>query len=503
MPALDLGQALAKAFAALDAGRTDEARRLARQVEKQRPDLPGLAYLLGLVALAEGQGRRAAQHLAKALARTPDAVPPLLAMARAQGAQERFAAAERLYRRLLILAPDLAAAHAELGESLLRQQRHAEALAPLGRAARLHPADARSLNALGVVWKALGHWDQAALAFAGAIDADAASVKAHANLAAVLRRLKRTAEAVEMARRATELDGADALAWMERGLAERDAGDGAAALQSFARARTLAPASPEILWLEAECLVGLGRAAEAEPLYRSLLAEDPADRFGAALALARLAGETPASGAPAAFVAGLFDQYAESFDKDLRDNLGYRAPEILAEAVARTLGRGPFDCLDAGCGTGLAGVALKPLLSRLDGVDLSPRMIEKARQRGIYDRLDADDLVTVLESRPAAYDLVAAADVLIYLGDLTALFQAAWQALKGGGGFAFTTECHDGETFLLQESRRISHGEAYLRRLAVETGFEVLALQRVSVRRDRDQPVPGCVAVLRKASTGD
>jgi predicted TPR repeat methyltransferase len=501
MPALDLGQALAKAFAALDAGRTDEARRLARLVEKQRPDLPGLSYLLGLVALADGQGRKAAQHLAKALARTPEAVPPLLAMARAQAAQERFAAAESLYGRLLILAPDLAVVHAELGEILLRQDRPTDALAPLRRAAGLHPADARTLNALGVAWKALGHWDQAALAFAGAIDVDAASVKAHANLAAVLRRLKRTAEAVEMARRATELDGADALAWLERGQAERDHGDGMAALDSFAKARALAPDIVESLWLQAECLAALGRAEEARLLYRTLLAEDPADRFGAGLALARLSGLAPVDGAPAAFVAGLFDQYADSFDKDLRDNLGYRAPEILAEAVARALGNGPFACLDAGCGTGLAGVALRPLLSRLDGVDLSPRMIEKARQRGLYDRLDAADLVAILTSRPAAYDLVAAADVLIYLGDLTALFQAAWQALKGGGGFAFTTECHDGDGFLLQDSRRISHGDAYLRRLAVETGFQVLAFERVSVRRDRDQPVPGCVAVLRKASS--
>ena len=81
---LDLGQALAQAFRHYEQGRPAAARKLARDIAKHRPDTPGLAYLQGLLALDEGQPRKAAQHLAKALAATPEAPPLRLAMARAQ-----------------------------------------------------------------------------------------------------------------------------------------------------------------------------------------------------------------------------------------------------------------------------------------------------------------------------------------------------------------------------------------------------------------------------------
>ncbi|HVY03832.1 MAG TPA: methyltransferase, partial [Caulobacterales bacterium] len=159
---------------------------------------------------------------------------------------------------------------------------------------------------------------------------------------------------------------------------------------------------------------------------------------------------------------------------------------------------GPFDTFDAGGGTGLMGAAIKPYATRLDGADLSPKMIEAARARGLYDGLTAGDGIGLLVAAPARYDLVAAADVLVYIGDLAPIFGAVRTALRLDGGFAFTVENSDEQEWRLNESGRYAHSAAYLRRLAAAHGFDVVALDEASTREDRGAPVPGLVCVMRK-----
>src|SRR5207302_1633468 len=102
-----------------------------------------------------------------------------------------------------------------------------------------------------------------------------------------------------------------------------------------------------------------------------------------------------------------------------------------------------LDVLDLGCGTGLAGELFRPLSRRLDGVDLSPRMLAQAATRGVYDRLAAGDLLTHLGGTGDRYHLVLAADVFVYLGDLAPVFAAARLVLRAGGWLAFTVEASD------------------------------------------------------------
>ncbi len=86
-----------------------------------------------------------------------------------------------------------------------------------------------------------------------------------------------------------------------------------------------------------------------------------------------------------------------------------RAPQILRELFDLVMpGRERLTILDLGCGTGLAGVAFKDVAALLDGVDLSPEMIEKARARKLYDNLIVGDIETALE-QTGQYDLLLAA----------------------------------------------------------------------------------------------
>ena len=93
---------------------------------------------------------------------------------------------------------------------------------------------------------------------------------------------------------------------------------------------------------------------------------------------------------PGAYVRALFDQYAPKFEAALVDDLGYRGPALLFKAVltVRNAARKPAFFsrgLDLGCGTGLAAAAFAKEVDHFVGIDLSPRMIERARATGHYE----------------------------------------------------------------------------------------------------------------------
>ena len=488
---LSVEQALSQAFAHLDAGRVESARKLARALEGQRPEPQALPYLLGLIALREGMGRKAAQYLSRALARTPGAVPPMLAMARAQIQQDRLVEGVAAYRRLLSVAPDLAVAWRELGDLHIAHQEFAAAAVPLRRAARVWKALAPLRNNLGIAERAAGHAERAAGEFRIAVILDPATAKPYANLAGVARKLGRPGRAAEFAARIAPEDAACRLEYGQS-LADE------AALAQFAEAARLLPGQAEPIWLFAEALARLGRTGEAAEAYRRVLALDPADPFGAELALAKLGQGAVPERAAAAHVSALYDQYAGSFDEDLLGNLDYRGPEVIFDGLKRAGIAGPCDILDAGCGTGLAGLAVKPLARRLDGIDRSETMAEQARARGVYDSVAVADLVPEMARRAAAYDLVIAADVLIYLGDLAAVFAAAHSALRAGGHFAFTVERGEGEGYTLRPTGRFAHAEPYLRRLAAGHGFSVTLLDPAVTRREKGVPVSGLFCLLSR-----
>lgn len=224
--------------------------------------------------------------------------------------------------------------------------------------------------------------------------------------------------------------------------------------------------------------------------------------------VARYGGGSAPAQSPPAYVAALFDGYSETFDEHLVGELEYRAPELVRAAVdgAIETRKGDLDILDVGCGTGLLGAALRSLARKLEGVDLSDGMLAKAREREVYDRLEKRDLVSALGQYAKQLDVVAAADVLNYFGDLEEVFRAAGPALRTAGLFAFTLEhAGAGETrdaepsdWCLRPTGRYVHSRSYVERLARATGFEVERVETHTLRIDDARPVEGLVVVLRR-----
>lgn len=265
------------------------------------------------------------------------------------------------------------------------------------------------------------------------------------------------------------------------------------ALGTFREAAAVAPETAEAL-----------RAGAIEA-YRQALRLDPQDRCGATLRLARL-GAMPAPAAPPpAHVRDLFDGYAERFEASLVTGLGYRAPQSIAALIDRVApGRHFAQALDLGCGTGLMAPALRPRVDRLDGIDLSPAMVAKARGRGLYDRLEVGEIVEAMAARPAGgVDLITAADVFCYIGDLAPVFAAMARIAAPGALVAVTVEAvaedEPGGDVVLRDSLRWAHRRGSLVAIAADAGFELTALETSPLRRDRGAEIIGHVAAVTKS----
>ena len=203
---------------------------------------------------------------------------------------------------------------------------------------------------------------------------------------------------------------------------------------------------------------------------------------------------------PEAYVARLFDDYAPRFEAHLVTNLGYRGPALIIDALdAIAAGRRFPSAVDLGSGAGLMGEALRERIDHLTGVDLSAAMIAKTRERGIYDRLAVGEAAAMLRrQRSGAFDLIVAADMLVYVGDLKPLFAAIFAALTVEGLFAFSVETHEGDGFRLEATMRFAHSRAYVEGIAGEAGLRPLLIRSASARREARADAPGLICVVQR-----
>jgi predicted TPR repeat methyltransferase len=299
--------------------------------------------------------------------------------------------------------------------------------------------------------------------------------------------------------------------WCARGAALKKSGRLAAALDSYERALALWPDYLQAELFRAHALRALGRRDAALASYgrAAALGADPAD---VGFALAALGAAPPPPAAPAGYVKNLFDQYAGHFEPHLVDALGYRTPALLGALLGAHLPPAPrlAAALDLGCGTGLCGPVLRPLATQLAGVDLSRRMLDGAAAGGLYDHLACADIGAFLEGEDAARDLVAAADVLVYFGELDRLFAQVARALRPGGWFTFSCEALEDAAdafthtaaadagYAMRPSNRYAHAAPYLAACAAAAGFTTVETRRDVLRRDHDADVIGHLVLLRR-----
>lgn len=325
------------------------------------------------------------------------------------------------------------------------------------------------------------------------------SAAARRGLARALLAMGETALAVAEFREALVLDPSDGAATLDLARLLTEAGEGLAAVELLQPWLSTTTEDASFFKAEGRAWASLGELEKARSAFSRAVERDAGDEEARALLDAFPGDASPV--VTSAYVRALFDRYAERFDRDLVEKLAYVAPRLLGAAVERVRGTagGALRVIDLGCGSGLAGEVFRPLASHLAGVDLSARMIDRARMRGVYDALMVGDVIEALAGS-SNWDLAVAADVLVYIGDLGPLFGALSASLRSGGLFAATVERleNDDAGFRLQPTRRFAHSVAYLERCAAVTGFAARLVENCVPRREKGQPVSGALIVFEK-----
>ncbi len=402
------------------------------------------------------------------------------------------------YTRATELRPDFADAYFNRGNARLRQEHPEEAKADFDRALSIIPTNADALRCRAMAFGALGRLDDALADYDRALEIEPMDAVTANNRGAILLTLRRNADALASFDRAVHADPAYGLAWSNRGDVLLKLGRAADAVVAYGAAVANMPDFAGALMGRANALAVLGRHAEALESIREAMAAG-ADSSDVRFALAALgAAEVPAA-APTEYVERLFDQAAEEFDDLLVDKLKYRTPMQVIDAVRSLAPGDELDILDLGCGTGLLGPELRSMARTLVGVDLSSKMLELARARQCYDELVRSELSDYLADRFECVDLIVAADVFVYIGDLASVMERSRRALRPGGLFAFSVEATDHETFVLQPTRRYAHSLPYLRKMLQTNGFDEPNVDRRVIRQESGADVTGYIVATRRA----
>lgn len=447
-------------------GEYAECEACCRTIIARQPNTPGTWYNLGNALSFQKKYDEAESAYRRAILISPAFADAHNNLGNVLREKKQLTEAEQCYREALVRRPDYASALANLGAVLYETQRVAEARGFFEHALRIAPDNTTALFGRGRTLIEGGDFRAGQECYERLVALDPGNAKAWAALGSVCAQCKLHDKGIAACHRAIALQPDIADAWLSLGFMHQT----------------------------------LGQKDEAEKMYREALRLDPG-MTSARYFLAAIGRETAPDQTPAEYVKSVFDEYAERFDAHLVGALEYRTPELLEAVVRRILEDNAFglDVLDLGCGTGLGGARFRGLARRLVGVDLSPKMVTKARERGVYDDLIVGDVMEPLRDRAAAYDLVIATDVFVYIGDLGEITHAVSVALRSGGLFAFSTETDDSvRDFTLRVSGRYAHARSYLTALAQREGFELLAAEGAIIRKDAGGPIHGHIHVFRK-----
>ena len=498
-----LGQAVDLAFQHHQAGRFAEAEHLYREILEQEPNNANVLHLLGLIRYARGKFDEAISFINQAIASAPTIPEFYNNLGEALRAAGRLEQAMTNYEQALALRPNYADARNNLGNVWLRLGKLDLAEACYRAAIKDQSNYAEAHYNLGYALSAQKKFHEARACLMEAIRLRPQFAAPYYHLGNALRELARPEEAIDCFRESIRLDPNFADAYNNLANLLLAPEQGAERLACYKKAIALQAQHPQANTTLGILLQQTGQFSAAAQCFEAVLQVQPENE--AVRHLLNAVHQKNAARAPLSYVREVYDGYAEEFDTHLSAGLGYRIPQELSELLRKhvAIPEAGWDIVDLGCGTGLNGVALKDIACSLVGVDASPKMLEKAKARGIYAALFCDDMVAFLRNaQPASRDLIVATDVFIYTGDLSEIFTQSARVLRQQGVLAFSiesTEEHESD-FQLQLSGRYSHHPHYIQGLAKEHGLIAYTSAATTIRTERDIPVPGYIVIFVKGT---
>jgi len=465
---LPIAQAMAHALQLHQAGRVRKAEAIYRQVVQRQPGHPDAQHLLGLTYHQTGRHDLAYTHITQAISLSPQAALFHNNLGEVCRALNRLEEAQACYARALAMQPGLVEAQRNVGLTLHAQNKSDQAETHLRQLIARHP---KYLS---------GYWA----------------------LLTVLKEQSKQEEILQVCDVGLAHHPLDLSLLHAKGHTLRMMGQLDQSAQHYRQAIERQPQVPELQRYLTVVLMQSGDTAGAIESLKNEIRLSPDDASAQHL-LASLQN-TNTDRAPAAYVSELFNAYADNFDQHLVGKLDYRTHSLVAQTLRDTLGEDALglDVLDLGCGTGLFGEEIKDIKKTLAGIDLASRMIDRCKERGIYDELIVGDLVDYLvEAKPGSFDLIVATDVFVYIGDLLPVFREASRILQPGRWFAFSLEAaaEAAQDFSLGPSGRYQHRQSYVERLCADFNFKIDRFTQTVIRKDHNQPIAGYIFLLQKS----
>lgn len=370
--------------------------------------------------------------------------------------------------KVIALRPNHADAWYNLGQAYLHRGNSEAAAAAYAKATALRPDFVDAYFNLGCVLSTRGEHTRALETFAQTVKINPNYGAGWCLMAGISNWLHAYDDALNFSARAIQLNAADAKAHMHRGTALKHRGEERQAIDAYRTALALDP------------------TLETVRYFLSVMHAEPVPNK-----------------APREYVTQVFDSYAASFDEHLVEGLNYRVPSVMREMVDLTRGDtdARWDVIDLGCGTGLCGVAFRPIAKSILGIDLSTAMLEKAREKNVYEALRQVDVESPDMAPPASVDLIVAGDLFIYVGDVDPVFKNAGRMLKPNGLLVFSVEDEpdDSMAYVLRVTGRYAQSHRYLAAMATRYGFDPIMRRQIRLRMDGPSAIQGSVYILRRA----
>lgn len=412
-----------------------------------------------------------------------------------------FARASELFQQAARQDPESFDAWHMQGICLARLAQPEQALQCFQSALALNASIASLHNNIGLVLDELTLFDEAVASFDEAIRLNPQYTQAHIHKAQTLLKTDLKEAAIRSLRLALQVDPSLDAVWHQCVALHVQMRQWPEALLANESALAIAPDHLDYRYAQAIILGQLGQTDKAKEAF---VAMQTLGVEGADLAnyhLAQYDGYPISDKAPAGYVKNLFDGFASHFDTDLVTHLNYQVPRLMGDIIHKALPNVAINMLDLGCGTGLVGAALHSRPYRLVGVDLSPKMLAKAKDKQLYHELQESSIDAYLKAETSNlarkyFDVITAADVFIYMGDLALVFECVAGLLRANGLFIFSTEDSASEPIFLTPSGRYAHHQTYIDQLANRYGFEIQACDAVDLRMELLQPTQGCIFTL-------
>jgi predicted TPR repeat methyltransferase len=362
-------------------------------------------------------------------------------------------------------------------------------------AINIDPNNAEAYNGIGTVLNEKGELDAAIDSYKQALKIKPDYADACFNMGNALKARGDLDAAIDSYKQALKIKPDFSAAYNNIGNTLKDQDKLEEAIEAYHKALAIKPDFAEAYYNVGLALMYKGDTDEAINSYKRALKIKPGDAK-VQHTLAALTGKQTVS-APNDYIESLFDRHAVKFEHSLVDKLEYKFPKIIAEVILKLKSGAELgSVLDLGCGTGLAGVELSGLCQNIEGIDLSKKMLRQASQKNVYDKLSHTGIVEYLSEAALDFDLFIAADVFIYVGELSEVFRLIKSRNKRRGWLAFSTEHTEKEGFFLRASGRYSHSKSYIESLCSEFGYQVLHFSKEDLRKEEGEFLTGGLYVL-------